>query len=161
MRKKQLQHLSLGSSPKIPRDYDPKLLECFSCPPSESWVSFIATEFTALCPKTGQPDFAKIFINYIPNNLMLESRSLKLYLFSFRNHGSFHEECVESICNDIKKLIKPKYLEVIGQFTPRGGISIFSFSSISNNEKKYKELRKGRILNYAPGKYTMTLDKLY
>ena len=110
-----------------PESYSPEVLEKFpnKNPGKEAWTSFICTEFTSLCPKTGQPDFAKIFINYIADKEMVESKSLKIYLFSFRNHGDFHEDCVQKICDDLVKLLKPKYLEVQGDFTPRGGIAIF------------------------------------
>jgi len=91
----------------------------------------------------------------------VESKSLKLYLFSFRNHGDFHEDCVQTICDDLVKLIKPKYLEVVGEFTPRGGIAIFPYSSFGNSEKKFQELYNQRLLDYAPGKYSMKLDRLY
>ena len=86
---------------------------------------------------------------------------MKLYLFSFRNHGDFHEDCVQTICNDLVELLKPKYLEVIGEFTPRGGISIFPFASFANRQKKFQSLKEQRFLNYAPGKYTMELSRLY
>lgn len=79
-------------------------------------------EFTCLCPKTGQPDFATIHIEYIPNQLCVESKSLKLYLGSFRMHGEFHEACVNRICNDLADLLDPDWLQVRGEFTPRGGI---------------------------------------
>ncbi len=145
------------------QDYDPKILEAFTNrnPKSEQWVSFVCTEFTSLCPKTGQPDFAKVFINYIADKTMVESKSLKLYLFSFRNHGDFHEDCVQTICDDLEKLLKPKFLEVIGEFTPRGGISIFPYSSCSNAMAKFKKIREERLIGYAPTKYTMELSKLY
>jgi 7-cyano-7-deazaguanine reductase len=81
-------------------------------------------EFTSLCPKTGQPDHAKMEIIYIPNDLMVESKSLKLYLFSFRNTGEFHEDVCNRIANDLCKVLKPKYLRVYGDFAPRGGLAI-------------------------------------
>lgn len=81
-------------------------------------------EFTALCPMTGQPDFGKIHIAYIPDELCVESKSLKLYLGAYRNEGSFHEDCVNKIANDIFAKIKPKYLRVFGDFNVRGGIAI-------------------------------------
>ena len=87
-------------------------------------VQFKAPEFTSLCPKTGQPDFATIYIRYIPNIKMVESKSLKLYLFSYRNHGDFHEDCTNIIMKDLCKVMKPKWIRVIGDFMPRGGISI-------------------------------------
>ena len=161
---KNLKSLSLGSGHTIySKNYNPALLETFENknPTKDSWTTFICTEFTSLCPKTGQPDFARIFINYIADKKMIESKSLKLYLFSFRNHGDFHEDCVQKICDDITRLIKPKYLEIIGEFTPRGGISIFPFSSYSNNTLKYKEIKTQRFLNYSPGKYSTSLSKIY
>ena len=88
------------------------------------FVKFNCPEFTSLCPITGQPDFATIYISYIPDIKMVESKSLKLYLFSFRNHGDFHEDCMNIIMNDLIALMEPRYIEVWGKFTPRGGISI-------------------------------------
>lgn len=146
-----------------PQTYSPQVLEKFpnKNPGTEAWTTFICTEFTSLCPKTGQPDFAKIFINYIADKEMVESKSLKIYLFSFRNHGDFHEDCVQKICNDLMKLLRPKYLEVMGDFTPRGGIAIFPYASLSNGSKQYEGLRLTRMANYAPGKYGMDLGRLY
>ncbi len=146
-----------------PESYSPEVLEKFpnKNPGKEAWTSFICTEFTSLCPKTGQPDFAKIFINYIADKEMVESKSLKIYLFSFRNHGDFHEDCVQKICDDLVKLLKPKYLEVQGDFTPRGGIAIFPYASYSNGSKKFEALRDQRMVNYTPGKYGMDLSRLY
>lgn len=146
-----------------PSTYSPKVLEKFpnKNPDSDAWTTFICTEFTSLCPKTGQPDFAKIFVNYIADKEMVESKSLKIYLFSFRNHGDFHEDCVQKICDDLYKLMKPKYIEVMGDFTPRGGIAIFPYASKSNGSKEFEALRRTRMANYAPGKYGMALDRLY
>lgn len=79
-------------------------------------------EFTCLCPMTGQPDFGKIVIDYRPDRLCIESKSLKLYLGSFRMHGEFHEAGVNRICNDLVKLLDPAWMTVRGEFTPRGGI---------------------------------------
>jgi 7-cyano-7-deazaguanine reductase len=81
-------------------------------------------EFSSLCPVTGQPDQASIEVLYVPNQKMVESKSLKLYFFSYRNHGAFHEDIVNSIANDLWALLKPKYLRVFGNFSPRGGVSI-------------------------------------
>ena len=92
---------------------------------------------------------------------MVESKSMKLYLFSFRNHGDFHEDCIQTICDDLFKLMKPKYLEVIGEFTPRGGIAIYPYSSASNSQKKFKDLKSSRFFGYSPGKYTMSLSRVY
>jgi 7-cyano-7-deazaguanine reductase len=86
-------------------------------------------EFTSLCPKTGQPDFAVIVIDYMPDQWCVESKSLKLYLGSFRNHGEFHESCVTRICNDLVALLDPKELTIRGEFTPRGGIPFWPTAS--------------------------------
>ncbi|MFT6630132.1 MAG: 7-cyano-7-deazaguanine reductase [Bacteriovoracaceae bacterium] len=146
-----------------PTQYSPETLEVFpnKNPKSEAWTTFVCTEFTSLCPKTGQPDFARIYINYIADKKMVESKSLKIYLFSFRNHGDFHEDCVQKICNDLYKIMKPKYIEVVGEFTPRGGITIYPFASSSNTTPKYKKLKDHRFMNYSPGKYTMDLSRIY
>lgn len=116
---------------KYPTDYDPALLETFENkhPQDDYIVTFLCPEFTSLCPKTGQPDFGKIIINYIPDRRMVESKSLKLYLFSFRNHGDFHEDCVNIIMKDLIRLMEPRYIEVRGIFMPRGGISIVPFAN--------------------------------
>ena len=107
-------------------DYSPEVLETFpnKHPDNDYFVKFNCPEFTSLCPITGQPDFATIYISYIPDRIMVESKSLKLYLFSFRNHGDFHEDCVNIIMKDLIKLMSPKYIEVWGKFLPRGGLSI-------------------------------------
>lgn len=119
-----------------PTDYNPSLLECFPNKHEgrEYVVRFDCPEFTTLCPKTGQPDFGHLYINYIPGARMVESKSLKLYLFSFRNHGDFHEDVVNIILNDLWDLMEPKYIEVIGKFMPRGGISINPFANRSDAE---------------------------
>lgn len=125
-------------------DYAPQLLETFENKhtDNEYVVSFDCPEFTTLCPKTGQPDFGHIYITYIPNQKMVESKSLKLYLFSFRNHGDFHEDCVNIIMKDLVKLMSPRYLEVKGIFMPRGGISIYPFANYGDDE--HQELAKLR-----------------
>ena len=111
---------------KYPDNYAPEVLETFvnKHPDNDYFVKFNCPEFTSLCPITGQPDFAAITISYVPDVKMVESKSLKLYLFSFRNHGDFHEDCVNIIMKDLIRLMDPKYIEVWGKFTPRGGISI-------------------------------------
>lgn len=162
--KKELENFSLGQSKTTySENYNPSRLEAFDNknPKQIAWTSFICTEFTSLCPKTGQPDFAKIFINYIAGEKMVESKSLKLYLYSFRNHGDFHEDCIQIICNDLVKLMKPNYIEVIGEFTPRGGIAIFPFASYAAPIKDFQEIYVERLVAYAPGKYSMDLAKIY
>ena len=124
---------------KYPAEYAPEVLETFinKHPGREYLVTFTCPEFTSLCPKTGQPDFARIIINYIPRERMVESKSLKLYLFSFRNHGDFHEDCINIILNDLVKLMDPHYIEVKGLFTPRGGISIYPFANYGDEEHQW------------------------
>ena len=161
---KELANFALGQShTQYPETYAPEVLEAFpnKNPGKIAWTTFICTEFTSLCPKTAQPDFAKIFINYVADKKMVESKSLKLYLFSFRNHGDFHEDCVQKICDDLVKLMNPKYLEVVGEFTPRGGIAIYPFASYACKEKAFQTLKQERFNHYSPGKYSMELSKLY
>lgn len=141
----------LGSNgTKYPTDYAPEMLETFKNkhPEHDYLVTFNCPEFTSLCPKTGQPDFGRIIINYIPDQDMVESKSLKLYLFSFRNHGDFHEDCVNIIMKDLVKLMRPRYLEVRGIFTPRGGISIVPFANYGDAD--HQDLVKARLLSVFP-----------
>lgn len=123
-----------NTATRYPSDYAPQVLETFvnKHPENEYLVTFNCPEFTSLCPKTGQPDFARIIISYIPRERMVESKSLKLYLFSFRNHGDFHEDCVNIIMKDLVALMDPKYIEVYGVFTPRGGIAIYPFANYAD-----------------------------
>jgi 7-cyano-7-deazaguanine reductase len=162
---KELRGVNLlgDSNTDYPAQYSPETLEAFpnKNPSEEAWTSFICTEFTSLCPKTGQPDFARVYINYIADKKMVESKSLKIYLFSFRNHGDFHEDCIQKICNDLYKIMKPRYIEVIGEFTPRGGITIYPYCSKSNTSAKFKKIKDERFINYSPGKYSMDLSKIY
>lgn len=129
--------------------YSPEMLETFinKHPENDYMVTFNCPEFTSLCPITGQPDFAEIRINYIPDKRMVESKSLKLYLFSFRNSGDFHEDCVNTIMKDLVKLMDPKYLEVKGIFTPRGGISIYPFASYGRPGTGYEKIAKERLFD--------------
>ena len=90
-------------------------------------VRFICPEFTSLCPVTGQPDFGHLIIDYVPNKYLVESKSLKLYLLSFRNHGAFHEDCSITIAQEIVNLLKPKWLRIGAYWYPRGGIPIDVF----------------------------------
>ena len=139
----------LGQAAKAPCDYDPALLEAFDNhhPDRDYWVTFTCPEFTTLCPKTGQPDFATLTIRYIPAKRLVESKSLKLYLFGFRNHGDFHEDVVNIIYNDLVKLLKPKYMEVIGKFAARGGISIDPFVN-GGTGAKYRRLAEARFATW-------------
>ncbi len=111
---------------KYPTSPNKAKLETFknSHPKRDYWIEFDCPEFTSICPITGQPDFGYISIQYIPDKLCLESKSLKLYMFAFRNHGAFHEEVVNRILDDLVKAISPREAIVLGEFNPRGGISI-------------------------------------
>lgn len=123
-------------------NYDPEVLETFDNKHIDNayWVKFNCPEFTSLCPITGQPDFATIYISYIPEIKMVESKSLKLYLFSFRNHGGFHEDVVNIIMKDLIAKMDPKYIEVWGKFLPRGGISIDPYCNYGRTGTKYEEM---------------------
>ncbi|MDR0991763.1 MAG: preQ(1) synthase [Ruminococcus sp.] len=139
-----------NNSTKYPVDYAPGVLEYFENkhPENDYFVKFNCPEFTSLCPITSQPDFAEITIMYIPDIKMVESKSLKLYLFSFRNHGDFHEDCVNTIMKDLIKLLEPRYIEVLGRFTPRGGISIDPFCNYGKPGTKYEIMAEERLLGY-------------
>ncbi|WP_455675895.1 preQ(1) synthase [Pradoshia sp.] len=130
--------------------YNPSILETFDNqhPNNDYWVKLNCPEFTSLCPITGQPDFAAIYISYIPGLKMVESKSLKLYLFSFRNHGDFHEDCMNIIMKDLVKLMEPKYIEVWGKFTPRGGISIDPYCNYGKPGTKFAEMALYRLTNH-------------
>lgn len=138
----------LGKKTEYKSDYAPEVLETFQNrhPENDYFVKFNCPEFTSLCPITGQPDFATIYISYIPAEKMVESKSLKLYLFSFRNHGDFHEDCVNKIMKDLVKLMNPRYIEVWGKFTPRGGISIDPYCNWGRPETKYEKMAENRLL---------------
>lgn len=138
---------------KYPMDYAPEMLETFDNkhPEHDYLVTFTCPEFTSLCPKTGQPDFGKILINYIPDRKMVESKSLKLYLFSFRNHGDFHEDCVNIILKDLVALMHPRYIEVKGIFMPRGGISIWPFANYG--DAAHQDLVCRRLAESIPNEF--------
>lgn len=131
-------------------DYDPSVLETFENKHQgrDYFVKFNCPEFTSLCPITEQPDFATVYISYIPNVKMVESKALKLYLFSFRNHGDFHEDCMNIIMNDLIELMEPKYIEVWGKFMPRGGISIDPYTNYGKPGTKYETMAEQRLLQH-------------
>ena len=140
----------LGHKTRYEHRYNPSLLEAFENTHSNDYfITFHCPEFTAICPITSQPDFATIVIHYIPDRLCVESKSLKLYLHSYRNHGEFHENCVNRIMKDLIKLLHPKYIEVLGKFMPRGGLSIDHYANHGKN-KKYKAMAQHRLLNHEP-----------
>ncbi|TCI25757.1 NADPH-dependent 7-cyano-7-deazaguanine reductase QueF [Exiguobacterium sp. SH3S2] len=152
MRPEDLQDLSLLGQKSVPYifEYAPDVLEAFPNrhPENDYFVKFNAPEFTSLCPITNQPDFATIYISYIPDEKLVESKSLKLYLFSFRNHGDFHENCINVIGKDLVKLMEPRYLEVWGKFTPRGGISIDPYYNYGKPGTKYEQMAEHRLFNH-------------
>ena len=138
---------ALGRRVTYNEEYDPGVLETFENlhRDHDYWVRFNCPEFTTLCPITGQPDFAEIRISYIPDLRMVESKSLKLYLFSFRNHGAFHEDCINTIMKDLVALMDPKYIEVTGFFVPRGGISIYPYANYGRPGTEYEQLARQRF----------------
>ena len=138
---------ALGAKTSYSSDYNPEILESFENqnPGNDYWVRFNCPEFTTLCPITGQPDYAEIRISYVPDIRMVESKSLKLYLMSFRNHGDFHEDVVNTIMKDLVRLMDPKYIEVTGFFTPRGGISIYPYVNYGRPGTKWEELARKRF----------------
>jgi 7-cyano-7-deazaguanine reductase len=119
----------LGHASTIPAEPHASILERVPNPhPDTNFVGrFTAPEFTSLCPVTGQPDFAHLVIDIVPDRWLVESKSLKLYLASFRNHGAFHEDCTVRIARDIATLLKPRWLRIGGYWFPRGGIPIDVF----------------------------------
>ena len=119
----------LGAKAEIPASPDKAILERVSNPhPDTPYVArFTAPEFTALCPVTGQPDFALIMIDYVPDRWLVESKSIKFYLASFRNHGAFHEDCSIYIAKRLVELLDPKWLRIGAYWYPRGGMPIDVF----------------------------------
>ncbi|MFS0646208.1 preQ(1) synthase [Siminovitchia sp. 179-K 8D1 HS] len=130
--------------------YSPQVLEAIDNlhVNRDYFIKFNCPEFTSLCPQTNQPDFATIYISYIPDKKIVESKSLKLYLFSFRNHGDFHEDCVNIMMNDLIDLLAPRYIEVWGKFTPRGGLSIDPYCNYGKPGTKYEQMAEYRLMNH-------------
>ena len=118
--------LLAASEKRYPQHPGEAELECFDnlYRDRDYVVEFDCPEYTSLCPVTGQPDFGHLTLRYIPDKLCIESKSLKLYLYSFRNHHTFHEEAVNRILTDLAKACKPRWMEVNGEFRPRGGIAL-------------------------------------
>jgi 7-cyano-7-deazaguanine reductase len=150
MRQKENLTLLGSNHTEYKTDYDPSLLETFSNkhPDNDYFVKFNCPEFTSLCPITGQPDFATIYISYVPDKLMVESKSLKLYLFSYRNHGDFHEDCVNKIMKDLIALLEPKYIEVTGKFLPRGGLSIDPYCNYGKSGTPWEKVAWDRLTTH-------------
>lgn len=123
-------------------DPDPSVLETVPAPSPSSGlvVSLHALEFTSLCPVTGQPDYGQIDIDYVPASRIVESKSLKLYLMRYRNHGAFHESCVARIAEDLQAVLEPRYLVVLGRFNARGGIAIWPMREVAAPGEDAREL---------------------
>lgn len=119
----------LGAQTPLPSSPDTAVLERVENPqPGYNYlIRFTAPEFTSLCPKTGQPDFAHLMIDYVPHQWIVESKSLKLFLHSFRNHGAFHEDCTLRVAKKIIDTIEPTWLRIGGYWYPRGGMPIDVF----------------------------------
>ncbi|HMB47699.1 MAG TPA: preQ(1) synthase [Afifellaceae bacterium] len=119
----------LGQASEQPKSPDEAILERVPNPQAgtDYLVRFTAPEFTSLCPMTGQPDFAHLVIDYVPGDWLVESKSLKLFLVSFRNHGAFHEDCTIAIGKRLIDAIAPKWLRIGGYWYPRGGMPIDVF----------------------------------
>jgi 7-cyano-7-deazaguanine reductase len=120
---------NLGGTSEIPTNPDTAVLETVPNPHQDTdyLIRFTAPEFTSICPVTGQPDFAHIVIDYAPDETIVESKSLKLFLTSFRNHGAFHEDCTITIGKRLVEAMEPKWLRIGGYWYPRGGIPIDVF----------------------------------
>lgn len=150
---------TLGTRRATPFCYTPSLLESVTIEPrahgdEPMWVTNNCLRFTSLCPVTGQPDWAELCISYVPDQLLVESKSLKEYLGSFRNHGDFHEDCVRIIGNDLSALLKPLYLEVMGHFDSRGSIAIWPYMQYARPKHRWAiALRDQRFAAYRPGGY--------
>lgn len=129
MSKKHEDAPSLGREVGLPASPDEAKLDRVANPHSDAnyLARFTAPEFTCLCPMTGQPDFAHLVIDYVPDRWLVESKSLRLYLASFRNYGAFHEDCTIRIGKELVALLKPRWFRIGGYFYPRGGMPIDVF----------------------------------
>ena len=119
----------LGKQTALPKEPTLAILEAVKNPHQDTdfVTRFTCPEFTSICPVTGQPDYASLMIDYVADKSLVESKSLKLYLGSYRNHGAFHEDCTIQIAKDIISTIKPKWFRIGGYWYPRGGIPIDIF----------------------------------
>jgi 7-cyano-7-deazaguanine reductase len=155
-----LPHATLGKRRSAEYTYNPKLLEAIpfgvgrKFAVDHTWVSNNCLRFTALCPVTGSPDWADLYLNYIPDAHLVESKSLKEYLQSFRMHGDFHEDVCRTVCDDLVACMKPRYIEVIGHFDSRGSIAIWPYVQYAKpGDAGARMLLEHRRLNYVPGAY--------
>lgn len=140
---------ALGYKSKIPDFPNSSILEKVSNPKVgiDYSIRFTCPEFTSICPVTSQPDFAYIIIDYVPGKFIVESKSFKLYLLGYRNHGAFHEDCTISIAQDIVDLLSPKWLRIGGYWYPRGGIPIDIFWQ-TNEQPKHLFIPIHNVDNY-------------
>lgn len=159
-RGRALPHATLGKRRDTPFVYAPRLLEAVPLPVGRSfaqpglWVSMRCLRFTSLCPVTGQPDWGAITVNYIPAAKLVESKSLKEYLSSFRMHGDFHEDVCRVICDDLVQLLAPRYCEVVGRFDARGSIAIWPYVQYAApGDTEMDGVRTHRMRDYVPGRY--------
>ena len=139
---------NLGKVTNYLFEYTSEVLEAIDNQNSDKnyFVKLTSEEFTCVCPVTHQPDFATIIVRYIPDKFLVESKSFKLYLTSFRNTGIFHEEVANRIADDLIKLLNPRYIEVEGLFSVRGGISIKPFVNFGRGE--FEQLAKERLAKH-------------
>ncbi len=151
---------ALGRRRETPYTYDASLLEAVPFDAGgrnfddRAWVSLNCLRFTSLCPVTGQPDWADMYINYVPDARLVESKSLKEYLYSFRMHGDFHEDVCRVICDDLAQLLEPRYLEILGHFDSRGSIAIWPYVQHARaGDADAERIRDHRFLHYHPGRY--------
>lgn len=156
----ELPQQSLGKTRETPYTYAPELLEAIPISAAAknaeqtSWVSLHCLRFTSLCPVTGQPDWAELTINYIPDEQLLESKALKEYLNSFRMHGDFHEDVCRIINNDLVNCCAPRYLEVLGHFDSRGSIAIWPYVQwAKQDDERMQDVLQERLISYQPGSY--------
>lgn len=157
---KALPRATLGKKRASRYTYAPELLEAVPLVAGRQfagdrmWVSDNCLRFTSLCPVTGQPDWADLYLNYVPDRQLVESKSLKEYLHSFRMHGDFHEDVCRIICDDLVRCMAPRYLEVIGCFDSRGSIAIWPYVQYARpGDAAMEALREHRFADYAPGKW--------
>lgn len=139
----------LGGETKVPQSPEKAVLERVPNPQKDTdyAVRFTMPEFTSLCPLTGQPDFAHLMLDYVPGEWLVESKSLKLYLHSFRNHGAFHEDCTITIAKKIREITEAKWLRLGGYWYPRGGMPIDIFYQ-SGEQPKDVWIPKQDVANY-------------
>lgn len=154
----ELPHATLGRRRETPFTYDPALLEAVplggTTAAASSWVSLACLRFTSLCPVTGQPDWGELTVSYLPRAHLVESKSLKEYLQSFRMHGGFHEDVCRTVCDDLVRVLAPRYCEVVGRFDSRGSIAIWPYVQWADPaDEEARAILEHRRREYAPGRW--------